>query len=229
MDASPRGPVAGTTSAPTAPPTTFTPVPAASATACPTGAVLGTSVSFNHANLSPAMQRQWRTYLGAVVRIDLLPTGNYSGDCIKEQVSLLDNGCPASVLGGSNPCAGHSCLSVGGSAGDAGTGTMLAANNSSFLDLHRTRNPASLLEGSGVNSCSYTCLQHYFCRSAPQTPIGTFLIRRNLEAGTLSAGAGSAPVHITTGSVDKIDLTPPPPPASPKGDFPMPRAGQRPV
>jgi len=192
--------------------------PPAPASPCPRAARLGQSVGFNHSNLPAASQTQFRTYLGALTRIELSPTDNYSGSCVREEIVPFGNTCPAQVTNASSPCSGHDCLPVGRAGSDAATGTSLGGTNSSFLDLHRTRNAASLLEGTGLSSCSYSCYQRYYCNRTPRGPaIGEFILTRNFRADTFTP-QGGRPMHITTGEVVKTDLSPPP---TEPGDYPL--------
>jgi hypothetical protein len=210
-------------------PTSAQAAPARPATPCPKLASLGQTAGFNHSNLPAGQRMTVRTYLGLLTRINLSPEANYrglTGGCIQEQVTPFGGNCPPSVMAQLRPCTKHDCLPIARPGLDQATGTSLSADQSSFLDLHRTRHEPSVLAGSGVNSCSYTCFQRYFCPDRPDTPIGAFTITRNLQAATYTPPGGGAPIHITTGTVDKQDLTPPPPP---KGDFPEPRTGERAV
>lgn len=80
-------------------------------------------------------------------------------------------------------------------------GAPASAAPAAFLDMHRTRHPTSLLEGTGVNSCTVVCEQTYTCdRVHPTT--GVFLITRNFQADTQTQPDGTTR-HITTGSVTK--------------------------
>jgi hypothetical protein len=187
---------------------------------CPKSVSLAETADFNYSNLPAAQRTQYRTYLGIVARMELSPTADYRADCIQEHVTFLGGNCPASVMAQVAPCSGHACLPVGRTGGDAATGASLIADPSSFLDLHRTRHAPSVLDGSGVTACSYTCFQNYYCHSRPGIPIGAFTITRNLRADTYTP-PGGAPISITTGSVEKRDQTPP------KGDFPEPPADRR--
>ena len=188
---------------------------------CPTTVRIGQVAQFNHSNLSAANQQQFRTYLGAVSRMDVGPGSDHSGHCMKEQLTTVLNTCPAAVYtrGGrtSQPCTGNRCLDINryGSAGDSRTHTMLSDGPTSFIDLHRTFNRDSLLEGTGVSSCSVVCEQIYKCdRTTPTT--GKFLIIRNFQASTFTPPGGT-PVHITTGTVTKTQELMP----GEKGDFPL--------
>jgi hypothetical protein len=76
--------------------------------------------------------------------------------------------------------------------------------------MHRTKTPGSLLEGSGVNSCSVVCEQEYSCDRISPT-IGVFRITRNYKADTFTKPDGTQ-MHITTGDIQKEN-------AAPVGDF----------
>jgi len=126
---------------------------------------------------------------------------------MKEKLTTITNTCPPAVYtrGGEEiePCTGNRCLDInrGRPGGDAKTHTSLNDGPTSFMDLHRTSNEASLLEGVGVNSCKVVCEQTYSCdRIQPTT--GTFLITRNYLAGSITGPEGK-PMHITTGTVTK--------------------------
>jgi hypothetical protein len=181
--------------------------PAQATTPCPTSVTLGQVSQFNHSSLSAADKLAFRTYLGAVSRMDVGPGPDHSGHCMKEQLTTVSNNCPAAVYsrGGttSSPCTGNRCLDINrwGSAGDARTHTTLSDGPTSFIDLHRTLNSASLLEGTGVSSCSVVCEQIYKCDRTGATT-GRFQITRNYQAGTLATGDGGT-LHITTGTVTK--------------------------
>ncbi len=182
---------------------------APTSTPCPTTVSIGQIAQFNHSNLSVANQQQFRTYLGAVSRMDVGPGNDHTGHCMKEQLRTVSNTCPAAVYHRngriSQPCTGNKCLDINRypsrGVGDLRTKTTLTDGPTSFIDLHRTFNRASLLEGTGVDSCSVICEQIYKCdRTAATT--GRFRITRNYRADTLNTGTGS-PIHITTGTVTK--------------------------
>ena len=184
--------------------------PTSAATPCPTSVRVGATSPFNHSNLSDSDKLKWRTYLGTVSRMDVGPSPNHTGHCMKELLATRKNDCPAALFsrseGGevtSKPCTGNRCLDInsGGSAGDGLTHTMLSDGPTAFIDLHRTRNAKSLLEGTGVNSCTTICEQRYFC-DRTQATTGVFLITRNYQASTYTPSGGSG-IHITTGTVTK--------------------------
>ena len=204
---------------------------------CPFAVRLGQVAPFAHENLDPAQKLKWRTYLGTTTRMDLSPPGNYAGRCVVERVKMFKNSCPASVTKETSPCdVDNLCLPVGkGARGDAPTHTTLPDDTASFIDLHRTRNQRSVLEGTGLNACSYTCRQEYFCENAAprdRKPLGVFFITRAFKADQFTPPGGQ-PLHITTGTVTKEekggsvlhDLVAPP--VRDKGDFPTSPAGKR--
>lgn len=176
-------------------------------TPCPITVRVGEVAQFNHGNLSDANKEVWRTYLGAVSRMDVGPGPDHSGHCMKESLTLISNNCPQAVYtrGGqeTEPCAGDRCLDINssGSAGDALTRSMLRDGPTSFLDLHRTRFRGSLLEGTGTNSCSVVCQQTYSCDRTHATT-GVFRITRNYRASTFTKADGTS-IHVTTGTVTK--------------------------
>jgi hypothetical protein len=158
-------------------------------------------VQTNHANLSASEKERWATWLSAMSRMDVGPGPDHTGHCMKERLTTVSNNCPAAVYSrgatASQPCTGDRCLDINryGSMGGLSDGP------TAFLDMHRTRAPNSLLEGTGVNSCTVVCEQKYFCdRTQPTT--GTFRITRNFQAGSHIRADGTS-MHITTGTVTK--------------------------
>jgi hypothetical protein len=185
---------------------------------CPTSVSLDTDLQFNHSNLSASDQARYRTYLGTLTRLNLLPGPDHTGHCMKEHLSVVSNNCPASVTSALNPCSAQICLPINRNGCDSPSRTCLTANPASFLDIHRTRSRgSSLLEGTGVNSCSIVCAQKYYCDSySGPLVVGLFHITRNYQASTFTPPGGTS-VHITTGTVTKSqELTP-----YDKGDFPL--------
>ncbi len=191
-----------TTGTPTAT-TTPTPTPTAG-TPCPTSVRLGTVSQRNHSNLSPTLKERYRTFLGAMSRMDVGPGPDHSGHCMKERMTLVSNNCPAAVYqrGGrtTQPCTGNKCLDIN----RYGSLWGVSDGPTAFLDMHRTRTPQSLLEGTGVRSCTVVCEQTYSCdRRHPTT--GRFRITRNYQAGSHTRSDGTN-IHITTGTVTKRQL-----------------------
>jgi hypothetical protein len=190
--------------APTGPgPTAATPA----ATPCPTAVRIGALSPFNHSNLSAADQDTFGTYLGTTSRMDVGPGPDHSGHCMKEFLAIVSNTCPRAVYarGGetSEPCAGNRCLDINryGSAGDSRTHSMQTDGPTSFVDMHRTYNRHSLLEGTGVSNCSVVCRQIYKCdRTAATT--GIFQITRNYQTSTRTRADGTS-MHVTSGTVTK--------------------------
>ncbi|HEY6724387.1 MAG TPA: DUF4157 domain-containing protein [Polyangiaceae bacterium] len=173
---------------------------------CPTGVQLGAvSDQRGHESLSSSDKDQFRTQLGIMSRMDLTPGPDHRGHCMKEALRTVSNTCPESVYnrGGRSvePCSGDRCLDIDRYVHSHGSMWGLVDGPTSFLDMHRTRTAASVLEGSGTDACSVVCEQTYSCdRTQPTT--GTFRITRNYRAGTHRRADGQT-VHITTGTVTK--------------------------
>lgn len=184
-----------------------TPTPTPTATPCPSSVSIGTLASFSHGNLSAADKDIWGTYLGVASQMNVGPGPDHTGHCMKERLTTVSNNCPAQVYTRgatvSEPCTGNRCLDINryGSSGDARTHSMVNDGPTSFVDLHRTMNAASLLDGSGVSSCSVVCEQVYTC-DRTQATTGRFNITRNYVAGTHTR-ADRTVVNVTTGTVTK--------------------------
>lgn len=173
----------------------------ATANPCPTTVQVGAVVQRNHSNLSGSEKEQWGTWLGAMSRMDVGPGPDHSGHCMKEQLTTVSNNCPASMYtrggGTSQPCAGDRCLDIN----RYGSMWRVTDGPTAFLDMHRTRARESLLEGTGLSSCTVVCEQTYSCdRTQPTT--GTFRITRYFQAGNHTRADGTS-MHITTGTVTK--------------------------
>jgi hypothetical protein len=179
------------------------------ATPCPTSVGIGSLAQFNHSNLPAADKEHWGTYLGVTSQMSVGPGPDHTGHCMKERLTTVSNNCPAQVFarGGetaSQPCTGNRCLDINrhSSAGDAATRSVLSDGPTSFIDLHRTRHPNSLLDGSGSTGCSVVCEQVYLCDRTGATT-GRFRITRNYQAGTFTKADGTT-MNITTGNVQKV-------------------------
>jgi hypothetical protein len=179
---------------------------------CPSSTGIDDFRQFNHSNLPPSQQTQFRTYLGMLVRHDLSPGPDHTGHCAQEELSLLSTDCPTSVTAALNSCSKRDCLPVNRPGMDRPTGTSLPSNRRAFLDLHRTTSNRSILEGTGKNSCRVVCEQKYHCDALGAPVLGIFKITRNFRADTFTPPSGS-PQHITTGEVEKVE-------SFGKGDFP---------
>ncbi|MEP6844384.1 MAG: hypothetical protein ABI861_00200, partial [Panacibacter sp.] len=155
-----------------------------SATPCADSVKIGALKEFNHSNLSADDQDKWGTYLGVTSQMEVGPGPDHSGHCMKESLKTVSNNCPEKVYSRdgkeSEPCTGNKCLDINsnGSSGDASTGSMLSDGPVAFIDLHRTRNPESLLEGTGKSACSVVCEQTYSC-DRKKAATGKFTITRN--------------------------------------------------
>lgn len=176
-------------------------------TPCATSVTIGSLAGFNHSDLPAAQKENWGTYLGVTSQTNVGPGPDHSGHCMKETLTTVSNNCPEQVYnrGGqtTSPCSGNKCLDINryGSAGDSATGSTLSDGPTSFIDLHRTRFRTSLLEGSGVSSCSVVCEQTYSC-DRTHAATGRFRITRNYRASTHTKTDGST-MPITTGTVRK--------------------------
>jgi hypothetical protein len=180
-------------------------------TPCATSVTIGALTPFNHSSLSSAQKDDWGTYLGVTSKMNVGPGPDHSRHCMKETLTTVSNTCPAQVYTRdgtvTSPCMGNKCLDINryGSAGDSATGSTLSDGPASFIDLHRTRFRNSLLEGSGVSSCSVVCQQSYSC-DRTHAATGSFRIIRNFQADTHTKADGTV-VPITTGSVSKQAIT----------------------
>lgn len=178
------------------------PTPPPAATPCPTSVSVGALAQRNHGDLPATEKETWRTWLGAMSRMDVGPGPDHSNHCMKESLTTVSNSCPASMYtrGGvtSSPCSGTACLPIN----RYGSMWGLTDGPTSFFDMHRTRAHESLLEGTGVNSCSVVCEQTYTC-DRTQATTGTFRITRSFQAGTYTRPSDGAVLHITTGTVTK--------------------------
>lgn len=175
----------------------------------PTGIELAEEKQFGHADLkTDELKQKWRTYLGATTLLKATPVADYSGHCTKEYLTEIANTCPAKrfeeIRGEGSFCTGDKCLEFNkhGSSGDASTGKMVTDGPSTFTDLHRTRNPQSLLEGTGVKACSVVCHQLY--KFDRKDTLGAFYVIRNFRAGSYTPPGTKTPLHITTGEVRKV-------------------------
>jgi Domain of unknown function (DUF4157) len=179
-----------------------TPAPTGPAvTPCPTTVRVGAVAQRNHSNLSATEKEQWGTWLGAMSRMDVGPGPDHTGHCMKERLTTVSNNCPAAVYTRSGetiqPCTGNRCLDIN----RYGSMWGLSDGPTTFLDMHRTRAAHSLLEGTGVSSCTVVCEQTYSCdRTRPAS--GTFRITRNFQTGSHTKADGTT-MHITTGTVTK--------------------------
>jgi hypothetical protein len=190
-----------TTPAAPTPPASAAPPGGATGTPCPTSVRLGATVQRNHEDQSDSEKARFRTWLGLMSQMNVGPGPDHTGHCMKERLTTVSNTCPAAVYerGGETtaPCTGNKCLDIN----RYGSSWGVSDGPTAFLDMHRTRAPESLLEGTGVNDCTVICEQTYMCdRTQPTT--GVFQITRHFQAGQYTP-PGGAPVHITTGSVTK--------------------------
>lgn len=182
------------------PPASASPASAqgAGTTPCPDWARIKSTRQYNHGTISSDRQEQFRTYLSNIATMEAGPGPDYSGHKMQENLIMLSNNCPARLNSLSRHCAEHAAIPIEG--------------KTLFIDGHVTKNTQSLLEGTGVSNCQVTCHQTYRCDTdSGKKAANEFLITRNYQAGTYTNKAGQN-VHITTGSVDKTELTAPPKP-----------------
>jgi len=194
--------MSASSSAPTVKKPTAPPTKGPATTPCPTSVSVGAVTQRNHSNLPASQKEHWRTWLGAMSRMDVGPGPDHTGHCMKERLTTVSNNCPAAVYsrGGATtrPCTGNRCLDINR------YGSMWGVSDgpTAFLDMHRTRARESLLEGTGVSACRVVCRQTYTC-DRTQATTGTFTITRNFQAGRHTRTNGTT-MHITTGTVTKI-------------------------
>lgn len=180
-------------------------------TPCPTSVSIGSLAAFNHSSLSADDKDVWGTYLGVVSQMQVGPGPDHSGHCMKEKLTTVSNDCPKEVYQRdgkeTSPCIGDKCLDINryGSSGDPSTKSMVKDDPTSFIDLHRTRNKKSLLDGTGKNACSVVCEQIYSCDRTSATS-GKFKITRNFKADKHTKKDGTQ-VSITTGEIKKEVMT----------------------
>lgn len=158
---------------------------------CPTSVKLGNVRQYNHSTISARNKETYRTYLSAIATMDVGPGPDHRGHCMQEILIPISNSCPAALTKTTAPCSAHDCIPI-----DKPT---------SFVDGHVSKSNRSVLEGTGINSCSVICEQRYFCDSLAGPPAtGVFQIRRDYQAGTYTKADGTT-VHITTGTVTKTE------------------------
>jgi len=173
----------------------------------PTGINLKEAKPFGHADLkSDELKQKWRTYIGSTTLMQVTPSDNYKGHCVKEYLTEVANTCPArfSELRTEGFCTESKCLDFDryGEAGDPESGKMVKDGPDTFLDRHRTRHPQSLLEGSGKDECSVVCHQRY--KFDRKDDLGSFFVIRNFRAGKYTPPGSKDALHITTGEVQKV-------------------------
>ncbi len=181
-------------------------------TPCPTSVSIGALAHYNHSNLTPAKGEEFGTYLEVMSTMNVGPGPDHTGHCMKEKLTTVSDSCPAQIYSRagakeSQPCTGNKCLKV----------NSYGSGPTAFIDMHRTHDPSSLLEGSGVNACSVVCEQIYLCDRTGATT-GKFRITRNYKADTFTKSDGTK-MHITTGDVQKDTIQPATFPHGPLGDF----------
>lgn len=174
----------------------------------PTGIKLKEAKPFGHGDLiSDGLKKKWRTYIGSTTLMQVTPSGNYKGHCVKEYLTEVANTCPSrftQLRKDAKFCTESKCLDFDrwGRAGDASTKKMVSDGPDTFLDRHRTRHPQSLLEGTGKKQCSVVCHQLY--KYDRKKTLGAFYVIRNFKAGSYTPTGTKTALHITTGDVQKV-------------------------
>lgn len=175
--------------------------------AIPSGIILKEAKPFGHADMrSDELKAKWRTYMGSTTLMQVTPSGNYKGHCVKEYLAEVANTCPArfSELRKGAFCTESKCLEFDryGTAGDPDTGMTVTDGPDAFIDRHRTRHPESLLEGTGKSQCSVVCHQRY--KYDRKHDLGSFYVVRNFRADKYTPPGSKDALHITTGEVQKV-------------------------
>jgi hypothetical protein len=181
--------------------------PASSLVQRQTGIAIKEAKPFGHADLkSDELKKANRTYVGSTTLMQVTPAADYKGHCVKEYLTEVANNCPARFqeLRKEPFCNESKCLEFArwGTSGDPETGKNVTDGPDTFIDRHRTRNPESLLEGTGKNECSVVCHQRY--KFDRKTDLGSFYIIRNFRADTFKPAGEKTALHITTGEVKKV-------------------------
>jgi hypothetical protein len=154
------------------------------APACPTS----TSIASTTQELLSRVYPNALTGMGATVGIQLAPAivgGNWNGTQIKESlVKSSPYSCPTSPSNvWPNLCAGSSTFTVG-TGGETSDGQILPGTTNVFYDEHVVENATtSILDYSGIQSCTAVCVQTYSCNG---TTVGTRTITLQLSKGTIS-------------------------------------------
>lgn len=151
--------------APAAPPSGSGP----GAVGCPSSNDLSSLTALSLTLLFPGIE----TGIGAVASIGVDPISkdwNYAQ--ITESLVTSSNSCPASW---GNLCAGSATFTVG-EGGQAEVpvngvetlvGPVFPGTEDIFYDQHTITSAGSLLNSSGINSCSAVCTQTYSCNGSP--------------------------------------------------------------
>jgi hypothetical protein len=145
---------------------------------CPSTISVGSLTSMPLSSMYPGK----KTGIGVVAAMQVGPGQfDWTSSQLTESVSLSTNSCPAN--GWPTPCQGTSSFSID-TAGTAINGQQFPAQVSVFYDQHASVSNVSLLDYSGINSCTTVCTQQYSCAG---TPVGNpFTITYTYTKGTLS-------------------------------------------
>jgi Domain of unknown function (DUF4157) len=142
----------------------------------------------------------YRTYLGLVTNMKVGPKSSYNSS-ITEVLEVKENTCGnKGNMDKYEPCGPkRHVLTVGETCGgDTLTKTSFPCSKTTFVDLHRTRDKISLLQGTGKTECRTKCLQRYGCGGEE---IGRFYVTRNFKASEFIDGKNKIP--ITVGTIEK--------------------------
>ncbi len=141
----------------------------------------------------------YKTGIGAVASIQVAgpASGSYNSSKVSEALSVngvMQNTCTGHV----NECQGSATFTVG--TGGADYGVRFNAANNVFYDGHSLVSTSSVLSGTGLSSCTYSCNQTYHAVSDPagnscgNANIGSFTITYTLRTDTIQG----TPVTRTT-------------------------------
>jgi hypothetical protein len=158
----------GTHPAPRCPQVTYGPAQPISVH-CPTSTSVNALTALSITLLFPGL----KTGIGAVASMQVSPTTtNWNGYEISESLATASNSCPASW---GNMCQGSSTFTIGegGQAEvsvngvDTPVGPVFTGEENLFYDQHTFVSNVSLLDSSGINSCTAVCTQTYSCSGTP--------------------------------------------------------------
>ena len=163
---------------------------------CPSSDALNDLTALSITLLFPGLE----TGIGAVATIEVLPdTGDWNGSQIQETLTTASNSCPASW---GNLCQGSSTFTVGDggqaqvlvNGKETPVGPVFEDEDNVFYDQHTLVSNVSLLDSSGINSCTAVCTQTYSCGI---TPVGTHTITYSFIKAQING------THVTSTEVSE--------------------------
>lgn len=163
-----------------------------SVTPCPTGVVLDTYVT----KLLPSSDFPAdRTGVGLLSQMAVTPSsGSFNGTTIQETITPTSNTCPTSIKGPTDfptiTLSNNSTFLVGSAA--QWEKQPYPAVTNQFYDSHRQLSSTDVLNGTGVNQCTATATQVYYCGGKS---IATFHLSNTYTHGTLS---GQSVTNVAT-------------------------------